>query len=76
MLRESVLTLPSYIINLMSYNLTALSCQAEVYHENKVVCLREISVFIGSGRLQNWINRLEVARNGHSRGADELPKPV
>ena len=34
---------------------------AEVFYESKNTCLREIGVFIGSGRSQKWIDRLEIA---------------
>ena len=38
---------------------------AEVFQENKIVCLREISVFIGSGRSEKIKSRLEFAQSRH-----------
>ena len=39
----------------------------EVFQNTKIVCLREIRIFTGSGRSQIWINRLQIAQNGHFR---------
>ena len=39
---------------------------AEVFQENKNVCLREIRIFLGSGRSQKIKSRLEFALCGPS----------
>jgi hypothetical protein len=40
---------------------------AEVCHGNKIICLREIREFIGSGRSLTWTGRLEIAQTGQLR---------
>ena len=39
----------------------------------KIVCNQEIEIFLGSGRLQNWKNRREVALSGRYAAVQRMP---
>jgi hypothetical protein len=49
-----------YRRNSIGKNVRKSQYNPEVFQNSKIDCLREIRIFIGSGRSQIWINRFQI----------------